>query len=1737
MAASASAPAQDNSFDLPGTYTADELKRKREVLKNALLDLYQQYSFHGNFSGSEKIKQWLKVANSAWKVDKLFLKLTKNLIALIIADFYFSVYEISRAFIIDLSRKIPGDLSKNESSEITRGRMAAHFKNTINNINPILEKSYFDYIRETFVRGALTLYTSSWDKSKETNDVLKMYLLDYMTLLDRTSYTTKYKFDGRNAVDMKTATLSSREYVEAINAFVIAITKNEESLVKEKLATVQALYKAIVETYIAPDERSIWIEQATTISKGSVLVQTRDLLYFSSFLCETLIFNKDVPLTRYDDIARKLTTVLNATDVSPETRNFINQAAQNGTFTSSMQQMKAISLLVNDVTLTLNRTKGQHAELKREYDELLRKNAQTQKMLTQKENSITFYQNMGLILVDRIQSISQTQWEIIDLDTFIKAWNEMANGTKQNAKVGLFVVLLEIYAAAFPSSRKIIREKYYQQVVDFFNSPESESVLTSRLQTLISELEIDTTHDNDASPERIAHVTNAMRAIANNNKFQRKAIPMAIRNVLLKVWRVTQQTINAETLMAILQQSVSSQDNFIVRQLGIDWQDAFTDNAVNVSKLVDILKQALVLLARNKQEFDQLNESYVRATAAVDALTTQLKNIEYNLDILSKEETGSSDEELRFRQALEEQNKSRAQIRQQIVQLEGSLVTSKNESAMRQIEQNIRNLKARDQEYLVKIQNILKETEELGRKQAQLREKILMSRGEVSVVKGQRKTAVNELRDITNQINTLLPNVKAPIRPVGDDEYQINPEWIKQVISEIEQTITGLPQLRDTKSTQEARLLELSAQLRQITEAFAAKEEELRVIQRQHRGLQEDYKQITEAMDNFQQKYMTSFQTQSSGAQRYIDMINNIVTRVGNMESTNFALRKKITGLETSLGQKAQELSQLNATMMTASSTGSGYDDRYTKLTNSLSKLTREKQQLEEVKTMLESQLDAQRGRYSDLFHQKSSVDDELTQLKSAKTRNLARIQELNTQISELEATQTNLKRQIRDGENSLAESTRALGDAKAEIQRLKGEQSRHITLAIELDQQRAATKKLQASFAELQRKFTQASSSSTSDMSALQSNLDRVRSELDTANRKVADLEARLRTATREKDEKERKLMELQRLEQDLSENVAKLSDTLADKKRSQETIQGQLVVSTRQLAQVKGELKTAQTRNEELEREVFALKLRQAELEGSIALMQKQSTGHTVDIARVQQAMVAEKHEIETLRTEKEKLERLVSELTASNKIRESDFKMVEELNRIVVQKASTLQIDPQQVINLLSDFVLKLDSVQPMKELKAIENSIIQSATSVDDDIIVTEARSTEERIQDIQRAAVAISQTKIPDVPKITPLMPLPENEQQRVVVMATDDIPTLTRQTPVPPIQIVNEFTPETHNDVIELIDIEDAHEQFRRIADYIEGQDVVLKSKMDMFYSFVEKVGGFAGVATSFWKKGEHKGMRGLIAHVVEASTRVPQTLFHIGDIKNKSAFFRLVGNAISNEIHRNPINYSNELSLGGPYKNIMNALNALSSKTRFYLTDFNYNVKYTARDEADLKQKMFKDLTDSLHIEQEGQTVERVSKLAVSKYINELFNKKQINEIEERMRARSSTETHGTMPFTIIQSLVNPTFYSAFEYVFNYIGVPLDFDDANFNAAVRDINLARAVSTIYTHNIITSRVGLPTIRVKESSIQVSVVLQNLTGYRIQPQELASTSKRERQESSSSYFEEPDTKLQRLSYI
>lgn len=1735
MAASSSAPAPDNSFVLPNEYAPPALAQKRKELSTTLESLYQEFAFETEFVKSKKMQAWLAAAKTRWSVDKSFLRLTKNFITHVLHEFDFSLYSIARSLVIELSRVIP--------VETKRRQMSEHFASTINTINPILESSYYNYIRETFVGGALQQYTPAWEDANVIQS-LKGHLTSLIFFLDRKSFFTGFSYENMTAQEVLSAKLSAKKCVDVIVYLIENITKNETQVTGGRLAAAKELYKNIVSTYISQDKQQLWITQAKNINSGSALVDTREMLYFIVFLCNTLIFNNDVPLSRYDDIARKLTSAIGQANVSSETKTFINQAAQTGTFTNSMAQMEAITMLIMDVSRTLSAIRAQHTSLQQQYGALKKQHAETQRELTTKTASIGFYRSLGGILLDRIQGISNTKWEIIDIQLYGRAWNELTQGTQQNAKIGTFLVLLEIYAASFPSAREQIAQTYLRQVAELFDSEKPPAELRARLDSIVSSLSIDTS-PTEISQDLATYFTTVWSNIAKSTTFERHNLSQTIRSVIKRFMRTSLEVIDANSLKTALREGMGSDTSYFVKQLGIDWEDAFTDTTVDISKLVEIMKQTFVLLVKNKKEFDQLNESYVRASEAIDALTAQLRNVDYSLKLLLEEEVNSEDAQARFRETLEEQNKSKARLLQQIGQLERSLAAASRESTSAQIEQNIRDLSEKDRQYKEKIKSTLNEIQDLTERQAQLRTKILSMRGEQSIIKEQRKANIKEVQRIASRMKDLLPDVKAPIRPVGDEELQVNPMWINQVITEIQKVVDGLPELSQSKTTQETQLLELSARLGETTDAFAAKQEELRVIQSQYSALQEDYKQITEALDNLQKTYLSKFVPLGSGGQRYTSIINELIVRMKNVSAGIEIQTKRIRELESAVAQKNAQLSQHVSTLSAASSTEGQYNERIERLTALVKQRSREKHQAEQEKEQLQAKLSDVETQLHNTSGRAAANDAKVRELTESLTRKESVISTLRSQIEDFNTQVSALKAQIRNGEDSLGKLQRSFDDATAEIARLKDERDKMRRLTVKLENKVQKQHQLQEEFDRLKVQFQSAATSSTSENTSLKNNLGRAEQSLRDATRKVSDLEYRVRTLSAENESNERKIASFETLIRELSDNIAKLqvakSETNADKMR----IEGDLRDTMRRLEQERRDTLTVKARISDLEKEVFDSNLQKKELEQRIVLAERQINAQNEELARAQQNISQDSHELATLRSEKARLDQIIDDFKNNSSVKDADLQTLDELHSIIKQQSLTLKIDPQQVIRIISDFAAKLDTLPSIEEMRSVENIVTQSATSVDDDVIVVESRSTEDRMQDIQRAATVISQTKVPEAPlsqsyttaKTAPLMPNAENDLQRIVVMASDDIPRLTRQTQTPPVQIINEFTDESHPDVTELIVVEDAHEQFLRVADFIEREDPALKAKMDMFYSFVEKVGGFAGVATSFWKMDQHKGMRGLIARVVEATTRVQQTMFHIRDIKNREPFLRLVGNAVNSEIRRNPIDYSRPLSLNGPYKNVLASLNALSRITRFYLTDFNYNVAYVAKDEDDLRRKMYSDITDSLQIEQDGKTIERVSHLAVAKYISELFNSKKINEIEERMRARSSTETHGTQPFTIIQSLVNPVFYSAFEYIFNYINVPLDFDSPSFIASIRDINIARAVSTIYTHNIISSRVGLPTIRVKESNIQVSVVLQNLTGYRAPQSEAPVSVKRERQEAASSYFEERDTKFQRVSYI
>jgi hypothetical protein len=132
--------------------------------------------------------------------------------------------------------------------------------------------------------------------------------------------------------------------------------------------------------------------------------------------------------------------------------------------------------------------------------------------------------------------------------------------------------------------------------------------------------------------------------------------------------------------------------------------------------------------------------------------------------------------------------------------------------------------------------------------------------------------------------------------------------------------------------------------------------------------------------------------------------------------------------------------------------------------------------------------------------------------------------------------------------------------------------------------------------------------------------------------------------------------------------------------------------------------------------------------------------------------------------------------------------------------------------------------------------------------------------------------------------------------------------------------------------------------------------------------------------------------------------------------------------------------------------------------------------------------------------------SVTRVSHLAISKYINDLFAKKTSAELAQRSDIlRNTAEPGGAQLFSLLSSMLDPTYFAALQLAMQYAKIPLDFNDVRFVRAIHDGKMADFVALLYIQAPARSRHVVTAKRTVMINLQVSVALQELQKYEPPP--------------------------------
>lgn len=427
---------------------------------------------------------------------------------------------------------------------------------------------------------------------------------------------------------------------------------------------------------------------------------------------------------------------------------------------------------------------------------------------------------------------------------------------------------------------------------------------------------------------------------------------------------------------------------------------------------------------------------------------------------------------------------------------------------------------------------------------------------------------------------------------------------------------------------------------------------------------------------------------------------------------------------------------------------------------------------------------------------------------------------------------------------------------------------------------------------------------------------------------------------------------------------------------------------------------------------------------------------------------------------------------------------------------------QTPSKEALRTLSGYLKKVPVHVDVKNV----DEVIHAARSTAEEELIENVDGIQATYRSIVRTATSLSENRRPLME--TTQRPTP----QRNTMAATDDyeededVPTFTRTESSQPsrVAITNAFTPTSHPDITALIEVDDGYASFSEVMDIVAKEVGEFPIQViDQFYSFTESVRGRVAAPKSFWLK-EHLGMKALVAHAMDASEQVRHTVFPISSTKQYSAFHAAIYDFYADMLKRNTPRDREEYNVGLFIDRIVSKLEAQWPNVRFTIED-EESIEGITFDRNNSR-NFLRDLTDAtaskLYVEQPGVSVTRASHLAVAKYIKSLFRYQATSELEIRARRMKGTSVHnGRKVMTLLQTMVDSTFYAAMQVTFDAANVPLDFNDERFIKTLYDPKMVDYVAAFYNQSFALSRHTVTAKRTILFDLNISAIRETLKKY------------------------------------
>lgn len=396
------------------------------------------------------------------------------------------------------------------------------------------------------------------------------------------------------------------------------------------------------------------------------------------------------------------------------------------------------------------------------------------------------------------------------------------------------------------------------------------------------------------------------------------------------------------------------------------------------------------------------------------------------------------------------------------------------------------------------------------------------------------------------------------------------------------------------------------------------------------------------------------------------------------------------------------------------------------------------------------------------------------------------------------------------------------------------------------------------------------------------------------------------------------------------------------------------------------------------------------------------------------------------------------------------------------------------------------------QYLNEVPAVVdvNVVPASSSLVDDDDILSASSNVKMTMAQSAQIAVEFDKNK-------SALIARPQIRYMSA--MAATEAPVFKRYVPAARVEITNTFDPAPQDPLATLLRIDDSFDIFTAYMNVITEDSDVPADHIDRFYMFANLVQGRVASSRPFWLP-KHEGMKALVAHAIEAATKTTQTRIPVSDIAQRFDIYSRIMKFYDEKT--SPKLKGGSLQNFGIYDNeLLSVLAAVYPSTRFGFSSPQEESVAVGNSRSDFIGKMSGIAMNRLYVEQDGLTTTRPSQLAVVQHIKKLFERKLQDELGTR-RDMYKDMNAGQRIFTVLISMVDKTFFAAFQTAMQAARIPLDFNNEDFLNALGDSNMADYVAVFYNQAFARSRHTVTAKRTTLFDTQASFVREALSKYK-----------------------------------